>query len=422
MASTITTADGVTLSVEFSPTTRPLETPVWVEVASLIREGSGLQIRRGRSSELDRFQAGKCSFTLDNRDLLFDPSNTSGTYYGQLLPMRRVRVRATYSAVTYDLFEGFILGWPQSYDLGDNDAVVQVEAVDAFEILQNTNAEDNFLILDDEVFGRLDFNRLGGTDVTITEETAGGQLATVLNIAGWPSGERDLDDGINLMEAGTLTGSVLGYCQNVEDSEDGFFFVAKNGDVTFLGRDARWLNSRLTTTQFTLADDGADMPYDGVSLRYDRDFIFNDVTRTGSGEPQRAADSGSMAEYGRRRDEKSGLVANDAGLKAVADYRVARFADPQVRPEPVSVPVRARPAQIPSVLGAELLDRVVLERRPMGGTVRTFTGLLQSIDLNISQVRFDATFTISPGDVDDTQYLVLDDATDGLLNTAILAY
>lgn len=413
-----------TVYIEWSPTTRPLEAPVWVDMTPYLRDNTGFRIKRGRQSELDRFQPGTLDFVLDNRGLLFDPQNSSGTYFGNLEPMRRVRALVTVGGTTHSLFEGFIIGWPQEYDLSNREAVVPIHAIDAFEILANTNAEDNFFILDDDIFGRLDFNRLGADGVEVVEETSGERVATVLNIVGWPSGERDIDTGLSLLSADAISGSALSYLQKVEDSEDGFFFVAKDGDIVFLARSARWTNTHLTTTQFTLADDGSDMPYNQVSLRYDRDFVLNDITRQrDGGEEQRASDSTSMLDYGRRRDEKTGLlVSSDAQAKSLADYRLVRFKSPQVRPEPVRVPLRAKPSEMADAARAELLDRVVLERRPMGGTVRTFTGLIQSIEHTISMASWEAVFTISPGDIDDTQYFVLNDPDNGVLDENILAY
>lgn len=62
-----------------------------------------------------------------------------GTYYGKLLPQTRIRFTATYSAVAYKLFDGFVEQWPQAYR-GPSDATVSVTAIDAFGIFANTPA------------------------------------------------------------------------------------------------------------------------------------------------------------------------------------------------------------------------------------------------------------------------------------------
>lgn len=52
--------------------TQPGEIPIWTDVTAYVR---GLNTTRGRSRELDRYQAGRLSAVLDNRDRRFDPSN-----------------------------------------------------------------------------------------------------------------------------------------------------------------------------------------------------------------------------------------------------------------------------------------------------------------------------------------------------------
>lgn len=103
---------------------------VWTDVSSLTRAATW---RRGRSNESDQFSAGRGTAVLDNSDREFDPEHVAGTYYGKLLPRKRIRIGFTYGATTYWKFYGFIDGWPQSYD-GPTDATVTVRATDAFKV------------------------------------------------------------------------------------------------------------------------------------------------------------------------------------------------------------------------------------------------------------------------------------------------
>jgi hypothetical protein len=65
--------------------------PSWQEITDYVRE---VRIRRGRQFELDRIDASTLALKLDNSDRRFDPSYVSGPYYPNVLPMRRMRVRA----------------------------------------------------------------------------------------------------------------------------------------------------------------------------------------------------------------------------------------------------------------------------------------------------------------------------------------
>jgi len=130
-----------TLTVEVAFTSDSLDTtPTWVDITSYVRAGS---VRSGRTNELEEYQAGSCSLTLDNRDRRFDPLYASGPYYGNLKARRQCRIRATYSAVTYDLFYGFVSGWTLSPDLS-GDSVCQIEGYDGLGYLASVDLPPDF--------------------------------------------------------------------------------------------------------------------------------------------------------------------------------------------------------------------------------------------------------------------------------------
>lgn len=122
-----------TLKVEIAMVSDPLTlAPTWVDVSQYVRRTPGVSIRRGRQRELDNFDAGSCHVTLSNRDRRFDPSYSAGPYFGNLLPRKQIRVTATWAAVDYVMFQGWVTGWPQALATPDSkDSTVTIEAVDA---------------------------------------------------------------------------------------------------------------------------------------------------------------------------------------------------------------------------------------------------------------------------------------------------
>jgi hypothetical protein len=127
--------DGVTVTVEVAFTTAPLaSSPSWTDVSDYVR---GYSINRGRSDEFSKFGPGTASVTFSNRDRRFDPEYAAGAYFGNLNPMKKIRIRATYSAVAYDLFVGFVQGWPQDYEF-TFDSTVTVQCVDGSRILESS--------------------------------------------------------------------------------------------------------------------------------------------------------------------------------------------------------------------------------------------------------------------------------------------
>jgi hypothetical protein len=106
----------------------------WEDVTDYVR---AVSISRGRSSELSTYSPGTATVSLDNRTRLFDPTNTAGAHYGELTPMKRIRVRAAVGVTTATIFTGYVMGWPIEYP-GMVDSVVSVHCVDAFRVLETS--------------------------------------------------------------------------------------------------------------------------------------------------------------------------------------------------------------------------------------------------------------------------------------------
>lgn len=125
----LTTPVDLTPIVEWSPTTNPGDSPVWVDITEYVRGGS---IDRGRQSEFDRTSAGKLKLQLLNIDRTFDPE-----YNSNARPNKRIRVSCSDGAVVGNLirlFDGWIDALPQSY-VPPNLATVDLEATDGFKLL-----------------------------------------------------------------------------------------------------------------------------------------------------------------------------------------------------------------------------------------------------------------------------------------------
>lgn len=89
------------VACEIAFPSKPTETPLWVDVTRFLQSFS---LRRGRTSELDQVSTGTARVTLDNTDRRFDPRYTSGPYYPNVKPTRRLRIRGAEDglATSYD--------------------------------------------------------------------------------------------------------------------------------------------------------------------------------------------------------------------------------------------------------------------------------------------------------------------------------
>jgi hypothetical protein len=127
--------DGLTVTAEIAFASDPLSSaPVWTDVTAYLRSWI---VDRGRTTEYDTFSPGTATVTFANADRRFDPEYAAGPYFGNLRPMKRIRLSLTYSGTTYRRFTGFILGWPQTYEY-PSVSWVTVSCVDGCRFLENS--------------------------------------------------------------------------------------------------------------------------------------------------------------------------------------------------------------------------------------------------------------------------------------------
>lgn len=110
--------------------------PTWTDVTAYCR---GFGTSRGVSDDWTYTADGSASIVLSNRDRRFDPFYTSGPYYGKLLPRRQVRIRATHGGTTYDVFRGFVAGWPPEWSEAGYDSTVTLSCFDALQLLGSSS-------------------------------------------------------------------------------------------------------------------------------------------------------------------------------------------------------------------------------------------------------------------------------------------
>mgnify|MGYP003345720616 CR=1 FL=1 len=126
---------GPTVTVEVAFNSGPyVASPTWTDITSDVRE---ISIRRGRGDDFEQFDTGTAQLVLDNRARKYDPFYTSGTYYLKLTPRRQIRIRGTTNGVTYDVFRGYVAGWPVTWSDAGYDSTVTIQAFDALGLMAN---------------------------------------------------------------------------------------------------------------------------------------------------------------------------------------------------------------------------------------------------------------------------------------------
>lgn len=377
--------------------------PTWTDVSSDLR---GFTITRGRQFELNAVDPGSARITLKNLSRQYDNENSSGAHYPNVVPMVPVRISATISAVTYRLFTGYVASWPQNRT-GPTYAETQVTCVDGFELLNQA--------------------ALPGT--TYAQVLSGARVTGVLNDAAWSSTARSIATGFYQVPSFTFADlddvRALTHLRDVDGAEGGMFFIAGNGNATFLDSHSL-IQSPYTTSQATLTDkplvDTSAIGYSAVTASLDKDLIYNDWrgTRAG-GVTQIALDSTMITNYFRRTQVLTPLLTTDNDVMQLMKYRLSQYKTPILRFGDVTItPGSATTAWI-QVLARELADRITIRAHPPGGgSVVVKDTNIQRLELTVDLHAASAQMVWSVLPADLNTYFVLDNATSGVLDTSKL--
>jgi len=145
--------------------------PTWSEITSYVEE---VEIDRGRNDVNRPFDAGTANIRLNNRTRLFDPNNSSGTYYAYFGKRLQLKIEATYGATTYPMFRGWVAGWPQDYPEDAKNSIVNLQAFDIMGLLALTELGDNALDIKYSQYSA--WWQLGdGTSTNIADATGNGR-------------------------------------------------------------------------------------------------------------------------------------------------------------------------------------------------------------------------------------------------------
>jgi hypothetical protein len=140
-----------------------------------------IQIKRGRNILRDTYEAGSATVRIFDPTGRFNPQNSSSDLFGQLTPLRKLRISANYLGNSYYLFSGYTTTYTYSYDQSENVSYVDITAVDGFRL----------------------FNLANITTVTgaANGDDTGERIGKILDTVSFPNGMRNVDTGNSLTQA-----------------------------------------------------------------------------------------------------------------------------------------------------------------------------------------------------------------------------
>lgn len=362
-----------------------------------------ITVRRGRSRELERYQAGAATVALDNSERKYDPAaGTAVTPFGASM---RPRKAVTITSASVPVFSGVVDDWDLNYQL-EGDHVASVKITDGFVFLAGQDIEPH----------------------TTTAQSTGERINAILNRAeiAWPASRRDIDTGAATLQADAIGGTAadpqpvnaLQYLQKVDEAEQGALYVGANGSLVFRDRSALQI---LTETKF--ADDGSGIPFNNIVASYGSEELRNRITVSRlNGGTAVASDADSITAYGAIDYEiRDTLLADDTQAQSLANVILARYKEPLLRIDGIEVVFNAlTDAQVAEVLGLELgaLVQVVYTPSGIGDPIDQFVRL-DSIEHSIDAFTHRVRLSFSQGEA---PALVLDSPTFGLLDVNTLGF
>jgi len=367
-----------------------------------------ISISRGRSDQLQNFNAGTCSVRLLNRDRRFDPINESSPYWNAVTGKSGVSPRRKVTIISdgVELFVGRITDIDVSYDPYNPNATMENSYV-------TITASDDFVLL---------ANTSTTNAITPTQQLSGARVSAILDLpeVNYPA-SRDIDTGSATLGGGATfdiasNTNILTYLQQVAASEQGYFFIAANGDLTFTDR----ISASFATISANFSDTGSNIPYTSLSVMYGQEFLYNKVVcAVEGGTDQVANDVASQTNYGISTLSLSGLLLVDdsAALTLAADL-LDRYKEPEYRFDKLQTIYNALSSVNQAVLtGLDVADVVSITRTYPTGTPSSVTKAY-SIE-NIRHIISPSSHTVEYGlAVADLVYaFTLDDPTYGIMDS-----
>jgi hypothetical protein len=367
-----------------------------VDLTDITRQ---ISIRRGRNVTRDTYEAGNATVRVYDQNGDFNPQNISSPYYGQLTPLRKIRISAVYAGVTYYLFSGYTTDYVYSYDQAEKVAYVDINASDAFRL----------------------FNLAAVTAITgqAAGQDTGTRINKILDTVDFPNGMRSVDTGNSLTQADPATSRTsLAAIQNVEVSEQGAFYITPEGNAIFKNRTNTIASAGGTPIEFNQT---GDIPYKNLVFAFDDKLIVNqaNVTRIG-GTTQTNVDVASIATYFPHSITYSDLVVDtDAEAMNIAKIYVATRSTTTIRIDQMTIDLLDTAVPTGTILDIDYFQNVDISNIQPDGSTITKNLQVQGVAWDITPNRWLGTFTtLEPI----TDGFIIGNTTYGVLGDDILGY
>jgi len=371
-----------------------------VDISSDVQK---ISIKRGRNLLQDQFEAGTASIRVIDSTGAWNPQNASSPYYPNLVPLRKVRISATYLGVTYWLFSGYTTDYKYSWPDAQNTGYVDITLVDGFRIFNMAN--------------------VATIPGAINGDLTGQRINDILDLISFPTSMRSIASGMTNLQADPGTNrTALQALKNVEFCEFGAFYMDSQGRAVFMDRSTLIKKNQVTPILF---DPVSSVPYSDLTMAFDDKLILNQVniSRIG-GATQTATDATSITTYFVHSYTQTNLVLqNDTDAMNIASSYVAARKNSTIRIDSMTLDLCDPASQAAitfNALDLDYFDMVTINNTTPGGSTVSKTLQIHGIDHEIiANKSWLATFETDTPMIDG---FILDSATKGKLDTSLLGY
>lgn len=363
-------------------------TYIWNELTSRVASHKSSM---GRNHELERDESGSCELTLHNSDRQLEPDNPASDFYPYIHSWVRMRSTSEWDSVTYPVYYGFVQQWTPDWP-GGSYGSVDVRLADAFALLSRVELSGDYPVEDEAT-----------------------RINRVLDAANWPAGDRDIDEGLSLMQAETeISTNVMDHINACMEACGGRFYIGPNGYAVYRNRHYS-LTGDNATPQVTFNNASEDgYWFESLTPIYDNTRLANHVVVERRGAPDtevihESVDSTSVQKHGVEVDLafRGLLLHNFHEADDMAYYRLQLYKEDTFRFQELLLVPRGSPDVLwPEVLGRQLGDRIRISHIPPGGGDPILEdGFVEGIDHDVvfsEDGYWEATYRITPVGINQT--------------------
>jgi len=373
----------------------------YADLTSLVM---AVNVTRGRSRQLDQFNAGTATITFNNASRILDPLNTSSIYYPYVLPRCPVQILAN----GIPIYTGVITDWNLDYDIASNGDRMYAQCSDNFTVFANTTLVAHTTTAE-STSARIN-NVLDYTEVAYQGPRNIGTGSSTLG-ASATSSTFSIADGTNL----------LTYLQLINTSEQGYLFMAADGTVTFKGR-----SSVLNPVAGATFSYSGSISYQTLLNQFGDEILYNYIVTQspGAGVQQIASDSTSIAQYQSQSLNITNLLnSTTTEVAGIGTYLLGKYKNPVLRFTNVSTQMAALSTANQNIaLSLDLTSIATVVKNFTTGTpsTETQTLIVSGVSHNITPGSHIISYTFES--TDQNQYLTLDDSIFGQLDYNLLSF